>query len=203
MGISGRSIEEALQNIDPYDFENLIAKIWEKHGWETTVTASTRDKGIDVRAKQNEPIPLTIAIQAKAYKRDNKIGSDDVRRYRTLYEQEKGIDAVVIATTGRFTDQAEELAEDLEISLLDLDDITRLVSSIDMETFSNVVSPISPEQYNLQNIPYLSKKDGCPKCNTSKTLWEADLENDRQLMVCENCDATWVAKPNEKWTLIG
>jgi hypothetical protein len=32
MGESGNIIRDALLNIDPYDFENLIAKIWEKNG---------------------------------------------------------------------------------------------------------------------------------------------------------------------------
>ncbi|MYL17903.1 hypothetical protein GLW36_14770 [Halorubrum terrestre] len=199
MGESGNIIRDALLNIDPYDFENLIAKIWEKNGWQTTVTPSSQDRGIDVIAEQNSPVNLTVAIQAKAYNQDNKIGSREVRQYRTLYEQEDDVSAVAIATTGKVTKQAESLANDLDIRLLDLDDITRLVASIDIMTFSSIVSPIDPDRYDLVDIPYPSTKDGCPECNTSGTLWEAELANDRIIMVCENCDATWKAKANGGW----
>ena len=202
MGSSGKSIKQALTNIDPYDFESLVAKIWEKHGWKTRVTSGAQDRGIDVIARQKEPISLTVAIQAKAYSQDNKIGSDDVRTYRTLYDQEEGMNAVAIATTGRFTDQAKNLAEDLNISLLDLDKITRLVASIDIMTFSNIVSPITPDKHNLMDIPYPSNKGGCPECNTHKTLWEAELENGHQVMVCEDCNATWKSKGNGEWIQI-
>lgn len=178
MGESGNIIRDALLNIDPYDFENLIAKIWEKNVWQTTVTPSSQDGGIDVIAEQNSPVNLTVAIQAKAYNQDNKIGSREVRQYRTLYEQEDDVSAVAIATTGKVTKQAESLANDLNIRLLDLDDITRLVASIDIMTFSSIVSPIDPDRYDLVDIPYPSTKDGCPECNTSGTLWEAELAND-------------------------
>lgn len=202
MAPSGKSIKETLTKIDPYNFETLVAKIWEKHGWETTVTSGAQDRGIDVIARQEEPITLTVAIQAKAYNQDNKINSNDVRTYRTLYDQENGINAVAIATTSRFTDQAEKLAEDLDISLLDLDNITRLVASIDIMTFSNIVSPINPNKYDLKDIPYPSSKGGCPECNTSGSLWEAELQKDRQIMVCEDCGATWKSKGNKGWTLV-
>jgi hypothetical protein len=202
MGSSGQSIKEGLTNIDPYDFESLVSKIWEKHGWKTTVTSGAQDRGIDVIARQKEPIPLTVAIQAKAYNQNNKISSNDVRKYRTVYDQKDGVNAVAIATTSRFTDQAEKLAEDLDISLLDLDDITRLVASIDIMTFSSIVSPIDPDEYDLVDIPYPSGKDKCPECVTSGGLWEAELQKGPQVLVCEGCDATWKSKGDGGWIQI-
>lgn len=199
MGSNGNSIKKALTNIDPYDFETLVAKIWKKHGWDTTVTSGAQDRGIDVIARQKKPILVTVAIQAKAYNRDNKVSSSDVRTYRTLYDQEDGVNAVVIATTSQFTDQAEKLAEDLDISLLDIDDITRLVASIDIMTFSSIVSPIDPNKYDLIDIPYTSSKGGCPECSTPGSLWEAEIQNGHRVMVCEKCDATWKSKGDKGW----
>jgi hypothetical protein len=85
---------------------------------------------------------------------------------------------------------------------MNLDNITRLVASIDIMTFSNIVSPINSNKHNFIDIPYPSNKDGCPGCNTAKTLWEAELENGHQVMVCKDCDATWKSKGNGGWIQI-
>jgi len=193
------SIKESLAGIDPYDFEYLVAEIWEQNGWRTEVTSGSQDRGIDVVAKQDEPIPLTVAIQAKAYSQDNKIGSEDVRKYRTLYEQEENVDRVAIATTGRYTRQAEELAADLDMSLLDLDDIAELVAPIGVVSLGSIFAPINPEGYEVVDIPYPSEKGGCPKCSTLDSLWEAEVAAGIHIMVCESCGATWESKANGNW----
>jgi hypothetical protein len=110
-------LESILADIEAYEFEQLIAGVWEKNGWNTVVTQAARDRGIDVIAKRSTPIKQKQVIQAKAYSNDNKIGSDELRKYATLFRQEDA-DSVVIVTTGKFTEPAKELANDLGVDCI-------------------------------------------------------------------------------------
>jgi len=188
--------------IDPYDFEKLVADIWEVEGWETTVTSSSQDGGIDVIAEQNDPIALKILIQAKAYSLDNKIGSDEIRKYATLYEQESQVDTVVIVTTGKFTTQATTLADDLDVRLIDRDQLLQLMQSLDALSLVGAFSPVDIQKYDLKSVPTESSKSNCPECTSSNSLWEASLESNSQILCCEQCDATWKTKHNGSWRLI-
>lgn len=192
-----------LSQIDPYDFEKLVAKIWEEHGWETTVTSSSQDRGIDVIAKQELPIELKLLIQAKAYSVSNTIGSDEVRKYRTLYEQDPEADAVAIVTTGQFTSQAESLADDLSIRLVDGVEVMNLIKCVDLVSFIRIVSPVDTGEYDLKGVPAKSKtKTNCPKCGGSGTIWEADTRDRGQILVCGDCDTTWESNPAGGWSTI-
>jgi restriction endonuclease Mrr len=105
--------------MDEYEFEHFIADMWEKQGWETKVTTGSGDRGIDVVATQSEPVEQKHLIQAKRYSGGNTISSTEVQRYSSLRQQEDNVDAVIIVTTSRFSRQAREIAEDLNVKLID------------------------------------------------------------------------------------
>lgn len=188
--------------IGPYDFEKLVADIWEAEGWETTVTSSSQDRGIDVIAKQSNPISLKILIQVKAYALDNKIGSEEVRKYATLYEQESQVDTVVIVSTGEFTSQATTLAEDLDVRLIDRDQLLQLIQSLDALSLVGAFSPVDIQKYDLESLPIESSKSNCPECESSNSLWEASLESNSQILCCDQCDATWKTTSTGGWKLV-
>lgn len=120
-----------LQSMDPYDFEKLVAMVWEAEGYNTTVRQKSGDKGIDIEARQGEREEV---IQVKRYHDSNKIGSQKVREYATLYQQTKA-DSVVIVTSGYFTDPALELARDLDVTTVNGND---LIERIDEGTLENI-----------------------------------------------------------------
>lgn len=101
---------------DPYDFEEFVAGLWEANGYTTHVRKGSGDRGIDIEATKGDKKEL---IQVKLYSPGNKIGSGDVRKYATLYQQVPEADDVVIATSSSFTSEAEKLAEDLDVLLID------------------------------------------------------------------------------------
>jgi len=191
-----------LDQIDPYDFEKLVADIWQVQGWETSVTNSSQDRGIDVIAKQSNPIRLKILIQAKAYSLDNKIGSDEVRKYSTLYEQESQVDTVVIVTTGKFTSQATTLAEDLNVRLINRDQLLQLMKSLDAVSIVGAFSPVDTQKYKLDSVPIRSPNKSCPECESNNSLWEASLKGDSEILSCDQCDATWESKYSGSWNLV-
>ncbi|WP_262178377.1 restriction endonuclease [Haloarcula laminariae] len=117
-------IQSYLDTIDPYEFEELIAEIWEqKFGYTSKVTPSSQDRGIDIVAEKSKPVAQKILIQAKLYQEENKVGSREIRDYATLYQQDESADRVVLVCTGGFTSQAKELAQDLQVDIFDREEV--------------------------------------------------------------------------------
>jgi hypothetical protein len=120
--------------MDEYDFEELVADLWDRAGWSTEVTSGSGDRGIDVIATRTEMTTEKQIIQAKRYSEGNTVGSQDVRNYATLHQQEPDVDSVVIVTTSRFTEQATQLANDLKVKLVDGDSLCRRISQLAQHT---------------------------------------------------------------------
>lgn len=108
-----------LESIDPYDSEHLVAKVWEKQGYSTEVTDGSNDRGIDIVARKQEPTSEKQLLQVKRYSQDNRVGSREIRKYATLYQQDSDVDTVVLVTTSTFTDEAIGLTGDLDVKPID------------------------------------------------------------------------------------
>ncbi len=130
-------LEDYLNSIRPTEFEELVAEIWAELGYETEVTPGSRDRGIDVIATKEIPVTEKVLIQAKAYSEQNKVGSKEIRNYATLYQQESGVDRVVVVTTGEFTSDAETLAKDLDVRTVDREDLLALIDEAGIQVGSN------------------------------------------------------------------
>jgi hypothetical protein len=120
-------LKTVLQQMDPYDFEQFVADLWERMGWETEVSAASADEGVDVVARKNTPYEQTTLIQAKRYGPNTTVGSPDIQQYASLDDQYDGVDTVVVVTTNTFTTQARELAARLDVKLVDGDALAGLV----------------------------------------------------------------------------
>jgi hypothetical protein len=125
------TLRARLQRIDPYEFESFVADLFKEMGYDTHVTSSSNDRGIDIVAERKKPFEQRLVIQAKRYNDDNKIGSKDVREYATLRQQEDDVDAVFIVTSGTVTTQAQKLASDLKLKWFDGTDLVDLVDEYD------------------------------------------------------------------------
>lgn len=135
-----------LQKLDGQAFEELLGELWERRGWETEVTARSKDWGIDVIATRELPVPLTIVIQAKRYSSTRNVSSTEVQQYSSLRRQREGVDAVAIVTTAGFSDQARETAEALNVKVTDGAELCRLVE--DTEAYG-LVEKYVDEDVNL------------------------------------------------------
>ncbi|MFB1065025.1 restriction endonuclease [Natrinema sp. H-ect4] len=120
-------IKQKLQSMDDYEFEHFVADLWETMGWDCEVSTASNDKGIDVRAKKTTPYNQKALIQAKRYGEGNKVGSPAIQQYSSLKHQEDNVDKVVVVTTSSYSRNAKELADDLNVKLIDGDDLIGLV----------------------------------------------------------------------------
>lgn len=142
----GTDLKRTLQGMDDYDFEHFVADLWGRMGWETEVSNQSSDKGIDVVATRRSPYEEKALIQAKRYGPNTTVGSPAIQQYASLKHQRHGVDKVLVVTTNGFSGQAEELAHQLNVKLVDGDDLVGLVEELDaMDLVERYVPAREPE----------------------------------------------------------
>ena len=103
--------------ISPFQFEELIEKLFIKMGYSTELTPKTCDYGIDVIARNGKDI---IAIQAKKYSKGNNVGNRDVQRLLGAMQLSTvQANKAILITSSDFTVQAMEQAKETPIELWD------------------------------------------------------------------------------------
>lgn len=121
-----------MYKLNPRRYEELVAYLFEKMGYEVELTQQTRDGGVDIYALKKEPIGkfLTI-VECKRYSPDNPVGAEIVRHMNGVLDLEKASHGV-IAATSYFTPDAYEIQRRLEyrLSLKEHADIINWMKSI-------------------------------------------------------------------------
>lgn len=108
-------LDSNFQNLNPYDFEEFIAELFEKMGYKARRTPGSGDYGADVIAKKDNEI---ILIQTKRYKEGNNVTPEDVQRTLGAMHKYHAKKSVLI-TTSSFTVRAKTLERDAPIELWD------------------------------------------------------------------------------------
>jgi len=125
-----------LYKLEPRVFEELIAELLYKSGFEVELTAQTRDGGKDIIAFHNVlNIKSKYLFECKRYAIENKVSIDVVQRLYGIKHAE-GANKAVVVTTSDFTRDARAFAAahrwDLELKAYeDLLDWLRKVSAKD------------------------------------------------------------------------
>ncbi|RKZ29483.1 hypothetical protein DRQ36_08480 [bacterium] len=127
IGSSGPLSRKKLRNphlASPEEFELLCAAIFKKRGYNIELTGKGADFGVDIIARKKS---LTIAIGAKRYSEDNPVGNRWVQQLLGAMFHFNA-DRAVLITSGRFTKQAVEQADDAPIELIDGDELRRIIA---------------------------------------------------------------------------
>ncbi|RKD88945.1 restriction endonuclease [Halopiger aswanensis] len=148
-GGSATSILQLLQQLDGHEFEHFIADLWARRGWNADVTSQSSDKGIDVVATKAFPYPKKVLIQTKRYRDTNSVSGPELQKYASL-KQRENVDEVVVITTSEFTNQADVIADDFNIKLIDGKTLQRLVGEMSAE---DLVATYA-DGAEIQNHPY-------------------------------------------------
>lgn len=127
--MSSTELKRRLQSMGNEDFEYFVADLWERQGWQTSVSQKSRDKSLDVMAEKADPYDQRHAIQAKRYKEGNRVGGPKISEYASLRDYFDA-DASVVVTTSGYTSDARERAESLNVKLVDGDDLVQLVEQL-------------------------------------------------------------------------
>lgn len=127
-----------LMELNPYEFEALVANLFEKMGLESKLTRSSRDGGVDCIAYDPRPVlGGKVVIQAKRYK--HTVGVSAVRDlYGTMMNE--GANKGILVTTSGYGPDAFEFAKDKPIELIEGGGLLFLLQEIGVE--ARILMPV-------------------------------------------------------------
>lgn len=206
-------LKSELQSMDDYEFEHFVADLWEEMGWNCEVSTASNDKGIDVRATKTEPYEQKALIQVKRYGEGNKVGSPDIQQYSSLKHQEDNVDKVIMVTSSSYSRNAEELASDLNVKLINGDALVGLVEQADAEHLVEEYIDITPEDQPTETAGTTTDLDEvAPESQEFEYPYENEQpvpsrdESDSDLTVepaaSDSEDEGEVALPDTPWTTV-
>lgn len=117
----------SLDGLHSYDFENLVAELFDRAGFAVTLTARSKDRGVDLFATRHTSLgPLLYVVECKRYRRDRAVGPGWVRQLSYVVDREHA-NVGVLATTSFFSAGAIEEQREIpfKLTLRDQADIRR------------------------------------------------------------------------------
>ncbi len=103
---------ELLYSLPPRKFEELVASVFLKNGFDVELTPETRDGGIDIVAVQKNGFAGSTLhlIECKRYLPENKVGIGIVQRMIGVVEQHRATRGIIV-TTSSFSREARICAQ--------------------------------------------------------------------------------------------
>jgi restriction endonuclease len=105
---------DRLYELSPRRFEELVAELYRRRGFEATLTPASGDEGVDVYVVRNDELGRTLCVvQAKRYAANRKVGAGVVRELLgTVYA--KNASAGIVVTTSFFEPSAVRFEQEFE-----------------------------------------------------------------------------------------
>jgi restriction endonuclease Mrr len=105
--------------LQPREFEELVAEILDKMGLEVRLTPQTRDGGRDILATFQSPVgELLTIVECKRYSPENPVGIAIVERMLYTIREKDRASLGMIVTTSRFSEDAAATAARYQYQLL-------------------------------------------------------------------------------------
>jgi hypothetical protein len=97
-----------MYSLNPRKFEEVVAFLFEKRGWQVRLTPPTKDGGFDFFAELKNSLSTFLVLgECKRYSRDRRVGVEIVRGLHSVTETNKAHQGIVI-TSSFFTAGAVE-----------------------------------------------------------------------------------------------
>lgn len=193
-------IQNKLLTLSPIDFEQFVGKVWDSMGWQTDLTSRSNDEGIDIIAEKSDIHHEKAVIQVKRYSYENKIGRPDIQQYDTLRRQESNVDFVIVVTTGYFTQSARDLANDLNVKLVNGEDIADFaVSNLEEDYLKRFTDDVEVETSGDNNHKS-EKKENKSENEISLSNISADELSDYETELATVYESHWEEKGDKYGT---
>jgi HJR/Mrr/RecB family endonuclease len=114
-----------LRKLSPYEFEEVVATIFRRHGFKVKTTKRSGDMGRDaIMYKDNEK----YLLECKKYAKTTTVGRPDIQKFHSAMIHDEA-DYGIFVNLGRFTNEAEEYAEAVGVTILDGADLISMVGN--------------------------------------------------------------------------
>lgn len=105
---------ELLHNLSPYNFERVIARMFEKKGFTVKITPQTRDGGKDIFVAKNDLLSFLFYVECKKYTPNRPVGIEVIQRLYGVISAENATGGI-IATTSHFTKSAKDYVQERQL----------------------------------------------------------------------------------------
>ena len=129
---------ELLHNLSSYNFERVIARMFEKKGFTVKITPQTRDGGKDIFVAKNDLFSFLFYVECKKYAPNRPVGIEVIQRLYGVISAENATGGI-IATTSHFTKSAKDYIQERQLE--------HRLELQDYNTISNILNSL---QYNTQ-----------------------------------------------------
>lgn len=113
-------------DLTPREFENEIAAIYSKMGYDVKITTFTNDKGVDVIAIKEK---VKFAVQCKRLQKDKVISRPELQKLYGGMASVKARRGIFVATC-KFSVPALEFAKNNRIECIDLEQLVEIINKI-------------------------------------------------------------------------
>ena len=96
--------------LTPRKFEELVAEIWSRLGYEVELTAQTRDGGRDIIAIRRAEARIKVLIECKRFTLPHKVSVDIVRALLGV-KMHEGASTAILATTSSVSRDAQKFVD--------------------------------------------------------------------------------------------
>lgn len=132
-----------LERLSPREFENLVAKLFERTGYQVRVTAASRDGGVDILAKRSGALTSeSIIVQCKHYPR-RTVPVSEVRALYGILRRRDDVHRAILVTSGEFSQDCYDFARGQPIDLIDGQGLLALLQKYPIDRGS-LNSPLGP-----------------------------------------------------------
>lgn len=112
-----KSDPNLMRELSSEKFEELVAELLHRMGYEIDMTPKTRDGGFDMfAAKKDEIAKFIYLVECKRFTPPNKVGVQYVRALHGVVQQQQA-NAGIIVTTSFFTSGAKEFQSQLQTQM--------------------------------------------------------------------------------------
>ncbi|QFZ84562.1 hypothetical protein GFK26_18205 [Variovorax paradoxus] len=126
---------DVLYSADPRAFEEMVAYIFKKHGFEVELTKKSKDGGRDIIACRNDDLgtPLKYLVECKRYAKDRPVSVEMVRALYGVHQKE-GANKSMLVTTSRFTRGARDFVQgenttEIQMRLVEFAELRRWIAN--------------------------------------------------------------------------
>jgi SNF2 family DNA or RNA helicase len=118
-----QSTEKPLEDLSPYEFEDMISKLCREIGYAVRETKRSRDGGVDLYAKRDLVTGTeSLIIQCKHYP-NGVVGVEKVRELYGVLASRQDISRAVLITSGQFSSTAIDFASGKNLKLINGDEL--------------------------------------------------------------------------------
>ena len=118
---------ERVDVMDGIEFEKFLKRLFIYKGYSVSETARTGDFGADLLLCKDGK---TIVVQAKRY--NNNVGAKAIQEIFSA-RHHYGADEMMVVSNAHFTKQAEQMAREQRVDLIDRDELAAMIDEVKLE----------------------------------------------------------------------